>query len=423
MQTGDGLLARLRPAGGVFTLHQFRQLADAARRHGNGLIEITARGSVQIRGLAANTVDLMTTEIRAAGIVVHEGPAIELPPLHGLLADEIDHPAMMEEFVRTQLGERLRSAALAPKLSIVIDGGGAFGLGSISADIRLVATSPGKWAVAIGGDGRSARTIALGTRDQVIHVAGEVLDLLVSMGWQRRGRDIGSEWSPSLPGLDEFEPPGLSRRGETTPIGLHQARDGTSALGLRPRFGQIQGSDIVGFLDAVEAVGVREIRTAPGRCFFLTGMTEQGASRVREIALRHGLSADQHEPSDHVAVCAGAGACSSGFYATRTLAMALVARHPELLDGTSNVHFSGCSKGCAHSGPALTIAGVAQGYNLILDGRASDAPDAQIAGGDIDSAIEKLAQLIKSEGDAGESAAACLRRLGRDNVTRALRQG
>jgi precorrin-3B synthase len=58
----------------------------------------------------------------------------------------------------------------------------------------------------------------------------------------------------------------------------------------------------------------------------------------------------------------------------------------------------------------------------MLDGVASDIPDAQIAGGDIDSAIEKLARLIKNERQAGESAAACLRRIGKHDAIKALRQ-
>lgn len=422
MQTGDGLLVRLRPAGGIFTPHQFRQLARAAERYGNGILEITARGSIQIRGLAADTVDPMATEIDAAGISVPVGPVIELPPLHGSVSGDIADAAMMEQLVRTQLAELLRSAALAPKLSITIDGGGVFGLAAISADIRLVAVAPGIWMVAIAGDGHNSRPIAQGTADQAVDAVGDVLRLLISMGLHRRCRDIDEKWRPSAHRMDALAKAGLPS-GRAAPMGLHTALDGSIAVGLKPRFGQMRGADMVDFLNAVEGFGVRDIRPAPGRCFFLTGLTPQGASSVEKLARHHGLSAAAHDPSDHIVACAGAGGCASGFYATKALAETIATSSPALLDGTLSVHLSGCSKGCAHPRQALTLAGTADGYNLVLDGRASDAADAQIASGDIDSAIEKLAHLIKDEGHAGESAAACLKRLGKGHVTRALRQG
>ena len=51
MVTGDGLLVRLRPAGGALSLAQFKALAASAAANGNGVLEITARGNLQIRGL------------------------------------------------------------------------------------------------------------------------------------------------------------------------------------------------------------------------------------------------------------------------------------------------------------------------------------------------------------------------------------
>ena len=51
MMTGDGLLVRLRPARPGFTFGQFRSLCPRRRETcGNGILEITARGNLQIRG-------------------------------------------------------------------------------------------------------------------------------------------------------------------------------------------------------------------------------------------------------------------------------------------------------------------------------------------------------------------------------------
>ena len=54
LPTGDGLLARLRPTGTIAP-DAFAALCAAARAHGNGIVEITARGSIQVRGLSAHS--------------------------------------------------------------------------------------------------------------------------------------------------------------------------------------------------------------------------------------------------------------------------------------------------------------------------------------------------------------------------------
>ncbi len=70
MVTGDGLLVRLRPAGGALSLAQFKALAASAAANGNGLLEITARGNLQIRGLWTESVEQLAADIDAAGIIV-----------------------------------------------------------------------------------------------------------------------------------------------------------------------------------------------------------------------------------------------------------------------------------------------------------------------------------------------------------------
>ena len=65
MQTGDGLLARLMPAGSGASRAAWLTLCDAAERHGNGITEVTSRGSLQIRGLRPETVPAFAAEVTA----------------------------------------------------------------------------------------------------------------------------------------------------------------------------------------------------------------------------------------------------------------------------------------------------------------------------------------------------------------------
>ncbi|MBX5042130.1 precorrin-3B synthase [Rhizobium lentis] len=421
MQTGDGLLVRLRPAGGALSLAQFEALARAAAMHGNGILEITARGNLQIRGLRVETAGPLGGDIDAAGIIVLDGPAIEISPLHGIDPEETADPAALERALRSTHSGLLASSRLAPKLSIVVDGGGAFGLSALSADIRIVAQDHAHWCVAINGDGRTATPITIGPAGLAISAVGEILSLLVALGQGRRARDI----DPALllarfPGMGGIRPaPALA--GKMPLCGLHRLADGTSVLGVRPQFGQMTASDLTTLLDCAKVRGATAVRLAP-RGFFFLGLGAETWPAIQAVAAGLGFSAAPGENSEHIAACAGAGACGSAFYETKPLARRIMAAAPILLDGSLTLHLSGCAKGCAHAGPALTLTGRAGGYDLILNGLAADAPDERIAGGRIDFAIERLARTVEDNKGAGESAAACLTRLGTTGVSKALRQ-
>ncbi len=51
MASGDGLLVRVKPFGGRISSPALGALADAAASFGNGVIELTRRGNLQIRGV------------------------------------------------------------------------------------------------------------------------------------------------------------------------------------------------------------------------------------------------------------------------------------------------------------------------------------------------------------------------------------
>src|ERR1700760_3583444 len=52
MLSGDGLVVRIRPRGGRLSSAQALGIADLAARHGNGLIDLTGRANLQIRGVS-----------------------------------------------------------------------------------------------------------------------------------------------------------------------------------------------------------------------------------------------------------------------------------------------------------------------------------------------------------------------------------
>lgn len=51
MATGDGWLVRVRPPLGQLSRQQIMALCDAAETYGSGLIELTSRANLQLRGV------------------------------------------------------------------------------------------------------------------------------------------------------------------------------------------------------------------------------------------------------------------------------------------------------------------------------------------------------------------------------------
>jgi len=76
MQSGDGWLARVKPSAGEVTAEAARMIADAARRHGNGHIDLTSRGNLQIRGLSPCSAEAFAETIIGAGLA-SANPSLE----------------------------------------------------------------------------------------------------------------------------------------------------------------------------------------------------------------------------------------------------------------------------------------------------------------------------------------------------------
>ena len=407
MQTGDGLLVRLRPAAPALTAEDLLALAGLAREHGNGLIEITARGNLQLRGLTEASVPRLAEGLAAAGIVPQTGVAIEVPPLSGIDPSETADVTPFADALRKAIAAA--SLALAPKLAIVVDGGGVLSLADMVADIRLDALADGPaWRLSVGGDRRTARSVSVLAADRIIDGAMTVVSALAALGPAARGRDLDAAALAARFGT--VAEPAFSEVPPGHPLGIHRI-GGESLLGIAPAYGQAQADRLAALAQGLAACGASEFRLAPHRALLVRGLSGERLAAAQACADREGFWCAETAPGRAVSICAGAAGCASARFDTRAAADAVAAEAGGLLDGSLDVHISGCPKGCAHPArAAVTLCGTAAGVGLILDGRASDAPAATLPAGDLKPAIQRIGTLLRARRMEGETAKSLLDR-------------
>ncbi len=409
LTTGDGLLVRLRPIGTV-PLAGFSALCGAAQEHGNGIVEITARGSIQVRGLNAASVPRFADAVAALNIAAADGVPVLNDALAGLDPQELLDSSTLAAGLRHALTETSLAARLGPKVSVVIDGGGALDLDEVAADVRLSAQlSNSDVALRIGVGGNNARAVQLGliAPSQGLEAALGLLEVIARRGRGARARDVlaadgmapfksalrscpacASKETKDVDGQDKPGHDAVRMRGHV--IGLHRLRDKSLAYGIGLAFGHADALSLERLIEAAGAAGASGVRAAAGRALMIIGLTDDTVPAFIADAERLGFIVRADDPRRHVIACAGAPICSSAYLAARAIAPLVAEIAGPYLDASFKVHISGCAKGCAHPGKAaLTAVGSPGGCSLIADGSAHDTPFVTIGADALPAAIAR----------------------------------
>ena len=400
MPTGDGLLARLMPAAPV-PLDAMVGFCEAARRHGNGTIEISARGSLQVRGLTPRSAPLFAAAIAELGIAAHVGaPVIAGFDLIGLVNVA---GVLRQAIAKARL-------ALSPKISVVVDGDGPLHLDTLSADVRLrmVAHAQGprfcgpRFYVGLGGDGTSATWLGTVVLEDVIGAVLGILTIVAAHGPTARAaavlRGEGVEAFHSVSAAVIEPSPSPPRRLRAEMIGLHPAHDDTAAVGVGLAFGHTHADALAQVARVAAIHGAQTVWPAPDRAMLLIGASAQDALDLTAAAERLGFVVQAGDPRRRIAACPGAPACASGLIPARAIGSALHSTLEHALGPGRGiaVHISGCPKGCAHPMPAaLTVVGTPRGCGIVEDGSARMTPSHYVDPANLADEISRIATKSK----------------------------
>lgn len=418
MLTGDGYLSRIALIEAVAP-QKLSALSALALAHGNGMIDVSARGNLQIRGLTLATASALETEVRALDLPLREGLAVECSPLAGF-EEALDARPLASQIIG--FAGRLRGK-LAPKLSVVLETNGIIRLDSLLADIRLIASHEGGWNILLGGTAATGRPIGFVKQDNAAELLQGLLGYFAVLGPKTRGRDIDPDAMPQH--IRQHLEPAAAGRGEPyeIPFGVFALGNAAHSLRVALPFGQIHAEAFHAFAEQAGSLGMRSVRPAPDHSLLAFGQRD-ACEQLKTLAQRLGFIVHADDPLREIHACSGTPSCTSAHLATHEIGQFAATQTVALFDGSLPLHISGCRKGCAHPTPLpLTLVGTENGSHLVFCGKTTDTPIKQLALGREHAALTALAHLVETQRQNGETNHDCLLRLGPGGIAAALGEG
>jgi sulfite reductase beta subunit-like hemoprotein len=371
----DGGLARIRLPGGRVSAAQLRAVAAAARL-GNGLVELTSRANLQVRGLPASAEADAAKLLWDAGLLpsrTHDRVRnIVASPLAGRHQRSV---AETDEIVRAldrQLCADPALAELPGRFLFAVDDGS--GLAATDADVMLIAQRDGGFALALAGRRTTLSVPAAEAPGLALSAARAFLSLR-GAAWRVRqlegglpelARRLGGRISPiSIESVRRMSP------------GTESQRDGRAAITALPPLARLEPPGLEGLAGLA-----REVRLSTRRTLSLVDVGWNDVERLRAELDRLGLVGSEGSGWEGLSACAGLGACAKARVDVRAAAAkrAAVRRAGDPIE-----HWAGCDRRCGE--PAgVEVAVFAGGEGVTVERVEAESADV-----DLDGALELLA--------------------------------
>lgn len=377
MESGDGLLIRAKAKQAALSAAQLRAAADIAIRCGNGLIDLTQRAQLQLRGLDAATLEDARALLQGGGLYFPADDSrvdILCNGYDGALPFAIDALARAKE-------RDVALRGLPPKFLVSIDIGGPISLADAQADIRIEALDDTRAAVCVAG----ARDLGvIVSNEEVVPAAIKLMRAFAALRSERpfdlrRMRHVVASLGLEAVLREAQLTAQPYRERPATPLGSvlgARAAQRFVMVGLAAPCGRWSAADLAALADVAEAHGGGRATPTHLRLFLIEARNAGAAQALLDAARARGFIVAGDDPRLAVVACPGAPECSQARGETRA-ALARLAPLAQKIAGKDGVglHISGCAKGCARPGAApVTLVADHGRFDLIEKGGAGDAP-------------------------------------------------
>lgn len=370
----DGGLCRVKLPGGRLTAGQARAIAAASARWASGVLELTNRANLQLRGVRPDGAAALVAELQAAGL----GPAdpaaddvrnLLLSPSAGRDPQQLrDVRLLAAELLALLEGDR-RLHGLSAKFALQLDGGEALARLDHPHDVWLSARAEG-YVLGLAGTpldipvGLIAPGQEVATVTRLLH---RFLDL--ANPEQHRMRQLLAQRPVAelLAGLDLLPTPVTARAPADAALrlGSHpQRQTGCHWVGAQPALGRLPATSLAAVADLAERHGNGDLHLTPWQGLLLPDVPVDQASELLAALATLELTTDPAAPLTRLVACTGSQGCAKGQADTKGDALRLAERLPAGVE----VHLSGCPRSCALAGQAPhTLLAVAPGrYDLFV---------------------------------------------------------
>ncbi|MFI1252765.1 cobalamin biosynthesis protein CobG [Streptomyces netropsis] len=387
----DGSLARVRLPAGLLTTRQATALALVAEELGDGNLDITSRGNVQLRGLADGCGGELAGRLRAAGLLpsdrhdrVRNVAASPLCGLDGAPERSRTGATDVQAWARA-LDALLCTPAADPSDDLDLSGlSGRFlfglddGRGDIVAlgpDVTLIASGEGQATLCFAATGPGLRIAASDAPRAAVLAAREFLAAPARSGAKAwRVRDLAPEHRPRVDALaDRLTAAGIAAallpdprlpHGPPVEPGLVTGRDGRCALSVTAPLGRLTAAQWRLMTTVAARDGAGELRVTPWRGIVVPGLPA-GTARTRLTALADaGLVTSTASPWHRAGACAGRPGCAKSLADVRADAAACLTGLPP---AGLPVYWSGCERRCGHPGGSwVDVLATGDGYRIAV---------------------------------------------------------
>ena len=357
-EAADGHLARVRLPGGRIEADGMRAVAEAAEL-GNGIVELTSRAGLQVRGLAAEGGEAIARVLAAGGLL--PSPAhdrvrnIAAPPLGGRAPDAVAEIDAVVDQLDLALCAEPGLTALPGRFLFAVDDGSR-ALDPMVADIELAAERDG-FRLCLAG--RSTRLVVpAGEAAQTGIAAARAFSELVAGeapgAWRVRDLPGGARRLAHRLGVGLCDQAAhrLASAAARGRLGVIRQRDGRAAVAALPPLARLDPEQLRGL---AVLVGAAAARMSPSRTLTLVDVPAADADGLACSLQELGLVLTAASGWAGLSACAGLGACARARVDVRAAAV----RRAQRRGGAAPTeHWSGCERRCGEP-PDVSIRFVA----------------------------------------------------------------
>jgi sulfite reductase beta subunit-like hemoprotein len=346
----DGYLLRVPLVGGLLNLSQLECLAELARQTSNGIVELTNRGNLQVRGLTADSLPTALEACRAVGLGNADASLVTI----SLFAGAAEHE--LRSSVAHGLAD-LDMQRLSRKFVVHVDDAmGTTADRSADLSLRLVNRSYEMTIRALG-------TTTCETEAEAAVLARRLAELCIQEGPHARAADLAATAGPAalaaaLRATDAWQTGPTRRRQQTPCVGIKIQPDGTHTAVAAARFGRVNAATLRAISHLLRRHQLATMCVTPWRSFAFACTSLPEAADVLAEGAAIGLLTAPDDPAVGVIACIGAHGCWQTQLDTLAEAGRFIAHRPAGLQPGALVHVSGCDKFCATRAPVtLTLLG------------------------------------------------------------------